>query len=845
MNVNNGTSFGQIKVVALKGEKGDMGDAGDYAGLINKPSINNVILNGNKSANQLGLANQAEVDQLISQVGTGGVTELWSGHLDALNEQAELSQSVDNFDYIDIYYKPISGEWYEGMIQSCRIPVDSFDQPIQLSITNSKSVSVLSELRNDVIELTLGGNDNDVITLTNGIRWSWSGLADNAASSGDAVNVEVFKIEGITLIDGGDSTSEVQNIRIGADGTTYASAGDAVRGQVSDLDSKIDDVEADLKEDSNYAEIIGFPSPSRYYYKTSGTTFDVDTDTIINTVNKWMSRIIPCKAGDEFIISGSGGNDPRLYAFVDNSGNIITKANANVTLNGAKIIAPANSSMIIINNQEAISTSYKVIDFNNVTGKIKAEIQGARKVINPVIMNASMIGSAGTTPALYYEFGTRTFGFHIKDGCTYHIEITDNSTVKIGFVRDNIDIVPSKANGETIYFDGFMDESENSFDLNPYGFATCFIYVSRDINDYNAKIKIIESTDTNKYIKDETNTIASIDQSIYKSNLFGGSQFYLSEATADSETYITTMTIAELYAFYDDLCLRYPKLIQRANDIGMDASNTYEIREYIVKFKNPIICRGEIASGDIDVDTITNLWDSEYNNNIFALSSGIHGNEKAGAYGLALAIEEILNSNDQFATFIKSNFELHIVPCVNPYGFQNSTRNNSNNVDINRDFFGFTQAETIAFKNWIDNISNRTVALIDSHGTTGYYPFFEVVNNDRFYMGICNLCMRFITAIQNNWKQFYASHGLDKYPYCYIVQSTYSGTKATYLSNIGVLGITTETPQYFIHGDEVSWNSDLQSCKFTKDMIINLIQSFGEWGSRIKKHDCDYLTIDA
>ena len=60
--------LGKIKIVMLKGEKGDKGTAGvsgDYAGLANKPNINSVELNGNKTLSDLGLISQAMVEAMI------------------------------------------------------------------------------------------------------------------------------------------------------------------------------------------------------------------------------------------------------------------------------------------------------------------------------------------------------------------------------------------------------------------------------------------------------------------------------------------------------------------------------------------------------------------------------------------------------------------------------------------------------------------------------------------------------------------------------------------------------------------------------------------------------------
>lgn len=73
MDISNNSFLGTLKVLLLKGEKGDKGDAGtsgDYAGLTNKPSINNVTLDGNVSGSDLGLPTTAEVALSAYPVGS-------------------------------------------------------------------------------------------------------------------------------------------------------------------------------------------------------------------------------------------------------------------------------------------------------------------------------------------------------------------------------------------------------------------------------------------------------------------------------------------------------------------------------------------------------------------------------------------------------------------------------------------------------------------------------------------------------------------------------------------------------------------------------------------------------
>ena len=60
--------FGTVIVKMLKGEKGDQGASGDYSGLLNKPSINGVTLDGNKAADALGLGSAQAQDDLLETV---------------------------------------------------------------------------------------------------------------------------------------------------------------------------------------------------------------------------------------------------------------------------------------------------------------------------------------------------------------------------------------------------------------------------------------------------------------------------------------------------------------------------------------------------------------------------------------------------------------------------------------------------------------------------------------------------------------------------------------------------------------------------------------------------------
>lgn len=104
------------------------------------------------------------------------------------------------------------------------------------------------------------------------------------------------------------------------------------------------------------------------------------------------------------------------------------------------------------------------------------------------------------------------------------------------------------------------------------------------------------------------------------------------------------------------------------------------------------------------------------------LISGIHGYERLTPMYAYEFFNRIL-TDDRFAG-IRSAYEWYVVPLVNPTGFNNNTRNNYNNVDINRDFKVKSQLETQAICTLIDN--NTFDMFIDMHqsgaGRSQYSP---------------------------------------------------------------------------------------------------------------------------
>ncbi len=112
---------------------------------------------------------------------------------------------------------------------------------------------------------------------------------------------------------------------------------------------------------------------------------------------------------------------------------------------------------------------------------------------------------------------------------------------------------------------------------------------------------------------------------------------------------------------------------------------------------------------------------------------GIHGDEVGGSQNMIYFARDLCLAygTDAYITGLVNNREIWIYYCVNPYGRDNMTRTNSNNVDINRDYgyvWGneggspepFSQPETRALRDC--QYSNQFVSY------TNYHSGIEIVS---------------------------------------------------------------------------------------------------------------------
>ena len=90
--------IGKVKIAMLRGEKGDTGATGDYSGILNKPQINGVTLDGNKTASDLGLATASEQQNILdSVVELNDAVSGLNDSVDGLNDTVAELETKDAF----------------------------------------------------------------------------------------------------------------------------------------------------------------------------------------------------------------------------------------------------------------------------------------------------------------------------------------------------------------------------------------------------------------------------------------------------------------------------------------------------------------------------------------------------------------------------------------------------------------------------------------------------------------------------------------------------------------------------------------------------------------------------
>lgn len=252
----------------------------------------------------------------------------------------------------------------------------------------------------------------------------------------------------------------------------------------------------------------------------------------------------------------------------------------------------------------------------------------------------------------------------------------------------------------------FSDTTESSVVTIKYNASLDYVY--RELEDANNQINALKFNDT------PLNKNANIYYGIVPTDYYNGLQSdYVSDGFGRDTTF------ASLISKFDTLV---DGVYVTKTDKGVSSDGENQIYEYDFV---------PVAS------TLTNKTKTQPK---VLIISGQHGFEKASIYGLFYFLKDLKENweNSKVLDYIRHHVIIKVIPCANPYGFNNNTYWNANGVNINRNYatsgwvlYGepytssYTGAaagsenETQIISNFVENNSDSMI-FIDFH-TNGQY----------------------------------------------------------------------------------------------------------------------------
>ena len=373
-----------FKTELLKGVKGDRGEVGESETI---PSGGVISYDGN------------DVPAGYEEIEDGGLLAALEQSFQAQIDATNLNVAANAQDITDT----------NARIDATNLNVAANAQDI--TDTNN---------RIDATNANVAANAQSVIDTNNRI----DAINTNINNRIDATNANVStnkqditatnaRIDNIIALPDGSTTADAElvDIRVGANGETYASAGDAVRGQITDLRSAISD------------NFVALEKSNTHGYFAQPTSVNVLEPTSYSV--SYTSPIVwdKCNGGDiyKFTITGVDGLFP--YIICDADGNVISHGTTSQGATDKELTMPSNAAWFGANQY---GTDDYVQKKSGLPKQNKFNINKVKKSVD-FIFNHSYIGTTSpidvlnpTTASVSYNGG---YIFEpCKEGDVYIVE---------------------------------------------------------------------------------------------------------------------------------------------------------------------------------------------------------------------------------------------------------------------------------------------------------------------------------------------------------------------------------------------------------------------------------------
>ena len=140
------------------------------------------------------------------------------------------------------------------------------------------------------------------------------------------------------------------------------------------------------------------------------------------------------------------------------------------------------------------------------------------------------------------------------------------------------------------------------------------------------------------------------------------------DSSSDSDFNAETMKTADVYTYLDNLVTKYPQVLTKTT-MGKDATNTFDINRYVFADSTKSSFLATVL-----------IWANEH---------GPSSDPREPAVVACRFLSDLCKAHaktNPYLNYLKKNFKFVVIPVLNPYGFDNNSRNNGNNVNINRNY---------------------------------------------------------------------------------------------------------------------------------------------------------------
>lgn len=456
----------------------------------------------------------ARVDNFINSVVPNTVETLWTGSIKDVGDSATLSKAVSNFDYIDLYLL--------GSADSKYIRVPATQTAVDIQQQNLSDDASSNFLRLWEMGVSISGS---TVSITKLIAWAW----DDPNNSNPTVTANAQNGVPITRIDGvkvaSDTPAEVTDIRVGADGTTYNSAGAAVRGQISDLKNTLNVIPHTFIDQAIAQKTLVFGN------KGTDTT-DHNRLSFSTTIYIKHGTQLKAKAGYQF--------------------GAYSRKKAVVTAFTTTYTAPVDRWLWIVfkktDNSDFDSTDLNVMDLLDLNDYSAFYNMGESDSVLTPITNFDwynvQYGTDTATTMLFKEATNRISTSYYPDIPIYNVNIGDRVKIKlvnsgykfkyaIAAIDDNADIVP------------LYPTTWNVYDTNDIDF----------ISSYHGALAVVlaHSDDSNISTSESNNISVEIIPKNY--DLLKNKKWYGKTATFMGDSITAGVNTSDGYIYYQMLAV--------------------------------------------------------------------------------------------------------------------------------------------------------------------------------------------------------------------------------------------------------------------------------------------------